>query len=60
MQNDPCVELHVCFKRSYDEVLKHHHTFIVRSLAIVRHLALLFSRLPGGSVCKFTGCSLLV
>jgi len=35
MQNDPSVELHVCFKRSYDEVLKHHHTFIVRSLAIV-------------------------
>lgn len=41
MQNDPWVELHVCFKRSYDEVLKHHHTFVVRSLAIVRHLVLL-------------------
>jgi hypothetical protein len=37
MQNDPSVELHVCFKRSYDEVLSHHHTFIVRSLAVVRH-----------------------
>ncbi|KIJ65369.1 hypothetical protein HYDPIDRAFT_174853 [Hydnomerulius pinastri MD-312] len=35
MQNDPSVELHVCFKRSYDEVLKHHHTFVVRSLAVV-------------------------
>jgi len=40
MQNDPSVELHVCFKRSYDEVLRHHHTFFVRSLAIVRHFAL--------------------
>ncbi|OJA14717.1 hypothetical protein AZE42_04369 [Rhizopogon vesiculosus] len=35
MQNDPSVELHVCFKRSYDEVLRHHHTFFVRSLAAV-------------------------
>ncbi|KAF9232451.1 glycolipid transfer protein domain-containing protein [Melanogaster broomeanus] len=35
MQNNPSVELHVCFKRSYDEVLKHHHTFVVRSLAVV-------------------------
>lgn len=35
MQKDPSVELHVCFKRSYDEVLRHHHTFFVRSLAAV-------------------------
>lgn len=42
MQNDPSVELHVCFKRSYDEVLRHHHTFVVRSLAIVCHLVPLF------------------
>ncbi|KAH7891024.1 glycolipid transfer protein domain-containing protein [Phlebopus sp. FC_14] len=35
MQNDPSIELHACFKRSYDEVLKHHHTFVVRSLAVV-------------------------
>ncbi|KAG2141825.1 glycolipid transfer protein domain-containing protein [Suillus clintonianus] len=35
MQNEPSIELHVCFKRSYDEVLKHHHTFFVRSLAAV-------------------------
>lgn len=41
MQKDPSVELHVCFKRSYDEVLRHHHTFIVRSLAIVRRSVLL-------------------
>ena len=41
MQNDPSVELHVCFKRSYDEVLRHHHTFVVRSLAVVRHFVVL-------------------
>lgn len=35
MQKDPSIELHVCFKRSYDEVLRHHHTFFVRSLAAV-------------------------
>jgi len=35
MQSEPSLELHACFKRSYDEVLKHHHTFIVRSLAVV-------------------------
>ncbi|KIK95066.1 hypothetical protein PAXRUDRAFT_827369 [Paxillus rubicundulus Ve08.2h10] len=35
MVNDSSIELHVCFKRSYDEVLKHHHTFVVRSLAVV-------------------------
>ncbi|KAG0704576.1 glycolipid transfer protein domain-containing protein [Suillus ampliporus] len=35
MQNDPSMELHACFKRSYDEVLRHHHTFFVRSLAAV-------------------------
>lgn len=40
MQNDPSVELHVCFKRSYDEVLRYHHTFVVRSLAVVRHFIL--------------------
>lgn len=39
MQKEPCIELHVCFKRSYDEVLRHHHTFVVRSLAIVRYLS---------------------
>lgn len=39
MQDDTAVELHVCFKRSYDEVLSHHHTFIVRSLSAVRHQA---------------------
>lgn len=41
MQQDPSAELHVCFKRSYDEVLRHHHTFVVRSLASVGYLCLL-------------------
>ncbi|KAF8553014.1 glycolipid transfer protein [Imleria badia] len=44
MQNDPSVELHVCFKRSYDEVLSHHHTFIVRSLAVVAVRAVPYRR----------------
>ncbi|EGN96942.1 hypothetical protein SERLA73DRAFT_140796 [Serpula lacrymans var. lacrymans S7.3] len=35
MQNDPSIELHVCFKRSYDEVLRHHHSFLIRSIASV-------------------------
>ncbi|CAL1714459.1 unnamed protein product [Somion occarium] len=32
MQTDRASELHVCFKRSYDTHLKHHHTFIIRSV----------------------------
>ncbi|KAI9571980.1 glycolipid transfer protein domain-containing protein [Boletus coccyginus] len=44
MQNDPSVELHVCFKRSYDEVLGRHHTFFVRSLAIVAVRAVPYRR----------------
>lgn len=32
MQSDPSSELHVCFKRSYDSVLRHHHTFLIRSV----------------------------
>ncbi|PPQ97827.1 LOW QUALITY PROTEIN: hypothetical protein CVT26_012933 [Gymnopilus dilepis] len=35
MQRDRSTELHVCFKRSYDEVLRHHHTFIIRSVVAV-------------------------
>jgi len=34
-QNDKGSELHACFKRSYDEVLRHHHTFVVRSIVSV-------------------------
>ncbi|KAF5338105.1 hypothetical protein D9758_015380 [Tetrapyrgos nigripes] len=35
MQRDQSAELHVCFKRSYDSVLKHHHSFIIRSVVYV-------------------------
>ncbi|KAI0792231.1 glycolipid transfer protein domain-containing protein [Abortiporus biennis] len=35
MQSDRNAELHVCFKRSYDTVLRHHHTFIIRSVVSV-------------------------
>ena len=36
MQDDPDAELHVCFRRSYDTILKHHHSFIIRSVVTVR------------------------
>lgn len=36
MQSDTSSELHVCFKRSYDEVLRHHHNFVIRGLVTVR------------------------
>ncbi|KAI0046020.1 glycolipid transfer protein [Auriscalpium vulgare] len=32
MQEDRVAELHTCFRRSYDVVLKHHHSFVVRSV----------------------------
>ncbi|KAL1688536.1 glycolipid transfer protein domain-containing protein [Schizophyllum commune] len=35
MQNDRSSELHVCFKRSYDVVLRKHHNFIIRSAVSV-------------------------
>ncbi|KAF8953853.1 glycolipid transfer protein domain-containing protein [Flammula alnicola] len=35
MQKDTVSELHICFKRSYDEVLRHHHTFVIRSIVSV-------------------------
>lgn len=35
MLADRNAELHVCFRRSYDAVLKHHHTFLVRSVVTV-------------------------
>ncbi|KAJ7478378.1 glycolipid transfer protein domain-containing protein [Mycena latifolia] len=31
-QTEPSSALHVCFRRAYDVVLKHHHTFVVRSV----------------------------
>ncbi|KAH9839735.1 glycolipid transfer protein [Rhodofomes roseus] len=59
MQSDKSTELHVCFRRSYDVVLKHHHTFIVRSAVTVAMLAIphrqdFYNRLTqGGSHEKF-------
>ncbi|KAI5893107.1 glycolipid transfer protein [Schizophyllum commune H4-8] len=35
MQSDRSSELHVCFKRSYDVVLRKHHNFIIRSAVSV-------------------------
>ncbi|KAG6836203.1 hypothetical protein H0H93_010358 [Arthromyces matolae] len=35
MQSDTSAELHVCFKRSYDTVLRHHHSFIIRSVVSI-------------------------
>lgn len=35
MQQDKAAELHVCFRRSYDEILRHHHSFVVRSVVMV-------------------------
>jgi len=34
-QKDPSAELYICFKRSYDEVLRHHHSFIIRQVVSV-------------------------
>ncbi|TFY59854.1 hypothetical protein EVG20_g7635, partial [Dentipellis fragilis] len=35
VQADRSAELHVCFKRSYDIVLRHHHSFVIRSVVLV-------------------------
>lgn len=35
MQRDSQSELNICFKRSYDEVLRHHHNFVIRSVVSV-------------------------
>ena len=37
-QRDENAELHVCFRRAYDKVLKHHHSFVVRSVVTVRRV----------------------
>ncbi|KAJ7260133.1 glycolipid transfer protein domain-containing protein [Mycena rebaudengoi] len=34
-QSDPKCTLHLCFKRAYDVVLRHHHSFVVRSVISV-------------------------
>ncbi|KAJ7628987.1 glycolipid transfer protein domain-containing protein [Roridomyces roridus] len=59
MQAEPQCTLPVCFRRSYDVVLRHHHTFVVRSaitLAILtvptrEHFVARLSQ--GGDVEKF-------
>ncbi|KAI1790220.1 glycolipid transfer protein [Ganoderma leucocontextum] len=59
MQQDKDVELHVCFRRSYDVILKHHHTFVIRSLVALAIRAVpsrhdFYARLTqGGSHEKF-------
>ncbi|KAI0923669.1 hypothetical protein AcW1_006563 [Taiwanofungus camphoratus] len=59
MQSDRASELHVCFKRSYDANLKHHHTFIIRSavsvaIRAVPHRSDFYNRIAqGGSHEKF-------
>ena len=35
-QRDEKAELHVCFRRAYDKVLKHDHSFVIRSVVTVR------------------------
>ncbi|KAF8902156.1 glycolipid transfer protein [Mucidula mucida] len=35
MQAHPARDLYVCFKASYDSVLKHHHSFVIRSVVYV-------------------------
>lgn len=49
MQSDTTSELHICFKRAYDEVLGRHHSFVIRSVVSV---SLLFS-------CSITLANLL-
>ncbi|KAG6864263.1 hypothetical protein C0991_011004 [Blastosporella zonata] len=58
MQSDTSAELYVCFKRSYDTVLKHHHSFLIRSVvslairAIPRRADFYACLAQGGSVEK--------
>ncbi|KAF9522362.1 glycolipid transfer protein domain-containing protein [Crepidotus variabilis] len=35
MQQDRGAELHVCFRRAYDDVLKQHHSWVIRSIVYV-------------------------
>ncbi|KAH9988544.1 glycolipid transfer protein [Russula vinacea] len=55
-QEDTGAELRVCFKRAYDVVLRHHHSFVIRSVVSVAIHAVprrddFFTRIAeGGSV----------
>ncbi|KAH9957008.1 glycolipid transfer protein [Russula dissimulans] len=57
-QEDRSAELRVCFKRAYDLVLRHHHSFVIRSVVSVAIHAVprrndFFTRIAeGGSVEK--------
>lgn len=57
-QEDRSLELYMCFKRAYDVVLRHHHSFIIRSVVSVAIHAVprrdvFFTRIAeGGSVEK--------
>jgi len=57
-QEDRSAELYVCFKRAYDVVLRHHHSFVIRSVVSVAIHAVprrddFFTRIAeGGSVQK--------
>jgi len=57
-QDDRSAELRVCFKRAYDIVLRHHHSFVVRSVVSIAIHAVprrddFFTRIAeGGSVEK--------
>ncbi|KAI0766126.1 glycolipid transfer protein [Trametes elegans] len=59
MQEDRNAELHTCFKRSYDANLKHHHSFVIRSVVSVAiravpHRRDFYARITqGGSHEKF-------
>ena len=57
MQSDTTSELHVCFKRSYDEVLRHHHSFIIRSVVSV---SFLYSQAFDTSYYSFIDLSALI
>ncbi|KIY53549.1 glycolipid transfer protein [Fistulina hepatica ATCC 64428] len=35
MQEDRHCDLHICFKRSYDAVLRHHHNFAIRAVVAI-------------------------
>ncbi|KAJ7662658.1 glycolipid transfer protein domain-containing protein [Mycena polygramma] len=58
-QSEPGCALHVCFRRAYDVVLRHHHNFVVRSvvtLAIrsVPHRHQFYAQISqGGDADKF-------
>ena len=56
MQSDKTAELHACFKKSYDEVLRHHHSFIIRSVVSVSFAISWFDEI----ITLFIGLSALI